>query len=208
MIANEIVALKFAQYLHLPVPPGGVVMNRAGTQPRFFSLELFPDGTKPIPPVNPQELVTKFSDLCWGITLFDAFLINKDRKPGNLAYDEKLDALHIFDHGNCLFGMPGRKKMNKHREIIGTGDHCLEKSLKKAASYKKWVSAIADIPDQFIENAAFQGQDVGYTKGDCEFVRDRLIERKTKIHNFVLAQIDKFAALPEGERKKIREANF
>ena len=85
-------------------------MNRAGTQPRFFSLELFPDGPKPIPEVDPKMLARDFTDLCWGITLFDALLINKDRKPGNLAFDANLRAVHIFDHGNCLFGLLGARR--------------------------------------------------------------------------------------------------
>lgn len=204
MIANEIVALAVAQYLHLPVPPGGVVMNRAGTQPRFFSLELFPDGAKPIPPVDPKMLAKRFPDLCWGITLFDAFLINKDRRPGNLAFDDKLDAIHIFDHGNCLFGTPGRTRVNNHLDWIGTGDHCLEKNLPTVTGYAKWIRAIREMPDEFIVNAASRGEGLGYSKNDCQFLSEHLIKRKARLHKFVLNQLDKFAELGEREREKLR----
>ena len=205
MIANEIVALAIAQYLHLPAPPGGMVMNRPGTQPRFFSLELFPDGPKPIPPVDPEMLAREFTELGWGITLFDAFLINKDRKPRNLAFDDNLRAIHIFDHGNCLFGVPGRKKVNNHVNLIGTGDHCLEKNLQKTTGYAKWISSIREMPDQFIENAVSRGEGVGYSKSDCRFICDHLVKRKTRLHEFVLNQLGKFAALAEGEKEKIRQ---
>ncbi|GAA5511225.1 hypothetical protein [Novipirellula caenicola] len=208
MVSNEIVALGFAQYLHLPVPPGGVVMNRAGTQPRFFSLEIFPDGPKPTPHADPAVIADKFTALCWGITLFDALLINKDRRPGNLAYDEKFDAIAIFDHGNCLFGTPGRQKIRNHVDLIGTGDHCLEKNLKRATGYKGWIEAIRDIPDAFIRNTVARGEGVGYSRDDCQFISEQLISRKARLHEFVLKQIEKFASLPPAERKKIQELTF
>lgn len=203
MVSNEIVALGFAQYLHLPVPPGGIVMNRPGTQPRFFSLEIFPDGPKPFPHPDPADITEKFTRLSWGITLFDALLINKDRKPANLAYDKQFDAVAIFDHGNCLYGGAGRRKVNKHVNLIGTGNHCLVKNLKRATGYKDWIEEIRQIPEAFIRKTVSRGEGIGYTKSDCDFMSERLIKRKERLHEFVSTQIDKFESLHGGERQKI-----
>lgn len=204
MVANEIVAFAIAQFLHLPVPPGGLVMDRSGAKPCFFSLELFPDGPKPIPPVDPRMLVTDFTVLCWGITLFDALIINRDRRPGNLAFDPDLGAVHIIDHGNCLFGTPGRQKIMDYADLIGTGDHCLESNLRQTTGYGQWISAIRQIPDEFIKNAVSQGWGVGYSKDDCKFISDHLIKRKARLHEFVVKQLKKFRALPEGEKETLR----
>lgn len=207
-ISNEIVALGFAQYFHLPVPPGGLAMNHENTQPRFFSLEIYPDSQKPFKAVDPIFAAHKFPELSWRIILFDAFLINKDRNPTNLVYDESLDSLAIFDHGDCILGITGQKKLQKHAERIGTGNHCLEKNVKTAAGYKNGIEEIHNIPDAFISKTVKRGEGVGYSKADCDLITDYLIQRKTRIHELVKKQINKFKALVPAEREKILKMKF
>jgi len=211
IVANEIVAHALAQHLLLPIPIGGIATD-GDEEPCYFSLEIFPDGPKPIQrhvKDKLEEIVDKFTELCWGITLFDALIINKDRKPKNLACPENLESIHIFDHGHCLFEKVGLDRVTKHQEWIGIGDnHCLAKLLKDTTGYKAWMSSIRDIPDGFIRKAAMLGEEVGYTSAECRCISDFLIARRCKLHQLVLNQLGKFNALEEEEKEKLRQMDL
>jgi hypothetical protein len=81
MLANEIVSLSIAQYLHLPVPPAGVAIESNTSLPYLFSIELLPEQPKQSLKPNPAKIVQIHPELSWSIILFDILMINKDRKP-------------------------------------------------------------------------------------------------------------------------------
>ena len=84
----------------------------------------------------------------------------------------------------------------------------MEKNLQKTTGYAKWISAIREMPDQFIQNAVYRGEEGGYSKSDCQFICDHLMKRKTRLHEFVLKQLEKFASLAEGEKETLRQMDI
>jgi hypothetical protein len=95
IVANELVCGRIAGVLLLPCPPGALMQKDADTY--FFSLD-FNIAGQALPPASASEIVAKFPRLAWGIIVFDVFVMNSDRHPGNIAYDTSTDQVQIFDH--------------------------------------------------------------------------------------------------------------
>jgi hypothetical protein len=205
-VANEIVSLTIAQYLHLPIPPGGIVMDQTNTYPYFFSLELLPGTAKPTPVINARQVAHQHPELAWGIILFDILLINKDRKPRNLMLDEQSNALYIFDHGNCIYGAAGKNKVEFHKDLIGIGDfHCLAKNMTSLDSYSTWIDIFYEMPNTFIQKSVEKGLNVGFSKADCDYISKVLINRKNRLHEFIVKQIIKFSRLDIHSKNTLKE---
>ena len=99
VLANELICNRLAHALLLPCPPGAT-LDRDGV-PYFFSLDFNLAGES-LPPADPSEIVEKYPRLSWGITLFDALVMNHDRHDKNIAYDADTSRLQIFDHSHAF----------------------------------------------------------------------------------------------------------
>lgn len=90
--ANELVAAKLAELLGLPIPPFGVAYQdgtpyfyTADFNPKRLGREAFtPDGKLP-KLADWTEITRERTPLCWGIILFDIWIVNPDRAPINIA---------------------------------------------------------------------------------------------------------------------------
>jgi hypothetical protein len=101
IVANELVCGRIAGALLLPCPPGALMQKDVDTY--FFSLD-FNIAGETLPPVSASALVAKNPRLAWGIIVFDAFVMNGDRHPGNIAHDTSTDKIQIFDHSHAFVG--------------------------------------------------------------------------------------------------------
>ncbi len=121
-LANELLCLRLGMALRLPVPLG-VILERNGHH-YYASLHVATTGEK-LPPATEADLDAIASDerLTCGIVMFDSWILNEDRFPGNISYLDDTQQTFIFDHGRAFLGRNGRTYLDGQRDSIGIGDH-------------------------------------------------------------------------------------
>src|SRR3954463_13559521 len=78
VIANELLAAQIGQFLKLPVPPGGVVVDPNGT-PYYASMDFNITGNS-LPPIIEGDFAAAFGGVAVASVLaFDILIANSDR---------------------------------------------------------------------------------------------------------------------------------
>lgn len=197
IVANELICARLALAVGLPVPPGFLVMKDG--EPWFVSLNFNLAG-EPLPPIRPQLLVARKPELCAGIVLFDAWVLNPDRHARNLAHDTSTDDVQIFDHSRALMptDMAQRQYAEQMVDSPAIGAHCLARELTDASAFKGWHQRIMAIPEHQLTDALQAAVDVGLEPGNVGFFMDYLLERRSRLPNIVAANPLVFPSLNLG----------
>lgn len=186
--ANEYVCGLLAQAIRLPVAQG-VFVNRKG-EAHYASFNSYVSkmiGPRCIPP-HAKEIVANLPVLACGIVVFDVWIHNKDRHPGNVGYDRDRDSVHIFDHGEAFMRDPDVP--NYLRSNIGTvflGDHCISPYIDaNALGYmNEWIEKIAAIPESFIRTILQEAMDYGIDDTMAQAGEEFLLRRRDNLHNLI-----------------------
>ena len=197
IVANEYVCARLATAVGLPVPPGFLV--KKGDEPWFVSMDFNLSGNV-LPPILPDLLLAHNPQLCAGIVLFDAWVLNPDRHAKNLAHDTTTDAVVIFDHSRAL--MPTDRPQREYAEAMvdkpAIGAHCLAAVLKDASTFKYWHQRLMAVPEHQITDALKDAAEVGLEPGNVDFFRQYLLDRRVALPNIVANNTGVFPSLNLG----------
>src|SRR5260221_9910986 len=101
VVINEFIANQLAKAILLKTPDGFIIDK--DSKPHYVSMNFNLAGHD-LPPADPFAIVTAKPELSLGIVLFDAWILNNDRHPSNIAFDTSTNVVQIFDHSHSLFG--------------------------------------------------------------------------------------------------------
>lgn len=195
IVANEVICGALGRGLCLPVPPGFVV-DREGV-PQHVSLDFNLAG-EGLPPADPVALIAAHPKLAAGIVLFDSWIVNTDRHPGNLAFFPANLQVNIFDHSHAFLGSgtDGRAHLEAHRGQLGIAGHCLASLLTEPSHFDEWLTRLAGIPTYWIEQALWDATSVGMEEDLVPFCLQFLEERRANMRQILRASSGAFPAIP------------
>ncbi len=199
IVANEYICARLAVAVGLPVPPGFLV--KKGDEPWFVSMDFNLAGNT-LPPILPNLLVARDPNLCAGIVLFDAWILNPDRHDKNLAHDTTTDAVTIFDHSRALMpiDLPQRHLATQAQSTtcFERGTHCLAPVITDASTFVHWHQRILAVAEHQITDALNDAAEVGLEPGNVDFFRQYLLDRRVNLPNIVAAHTTAFPSLNLG----------
>ncbi|MBL7955408.1 MAG: hypothetical protein JNJ91_10240 [Flavobacteriales bacterium] len=197
IVANEYICARLAAAVGLPVPPGFLV--KKDDEPWFVSMDFNLAGDV-LPPIIPQILLARKPELCAGIVLFDAWILNPDRHARNLAHDTTTDAVIIFDHSRALMptDLPQRQYAEAMVDKPAIGAHCLGTILKDASTFKYWHQRILAVAEHQITDALNDAAEVGLEPGNVHFFRQYLLDRRQRLPKIVANNPGAFPSLTLG----------
>ena len=180
----------------MPCPPGALMQKDADTY--FFSLD-FNIAGQALPPVSAPALVAKFPRLVWGIIVFDAFVMNSDRHPGNIAHDTSTDKVQIFDHSHAFLSPGGDidQTLAARRNDLAIGGHCLAGEINTLDGKDEWIAKVGLIPDYFIEGLIVAGCDCGIPSNKKDLLITFVKQRRDNLKNLFDASMNKFPKVPK-----------
>ena len=197
IVAAELIAARLGQAILLPIPPAFIV-DRDG-EPWFTSLDFNLAG-EALPPVNGGAAVDRFPDICAGIVVFDAWIMNEDRHCRNLACHTASGRLQVFDHSRAL--MPHRDQRefaanNGDNLAIGS-NHCLAAHLVDELGFTEWIRRIQEIPTFYIRQVLKDAVTVGLRSHNVNFFFHLLLERRNRLRQLLKDHRSSFPALQFG----------
>ncbi len=188
VVINELVCWHLAQALLLPIPPGFLIEHDA--VPHYVSLNFNLAGEE-LPPADAADVVAADPALACGIVAFDAWLLNADRHPGNIAHDAATGRVQIFDHANAFLGK-GRAHLEVLKGSLDISNHCLVRELRTPAGFSHWLPRMAAIPRYYIEDVVRSTMELGLSADDAGFCIDVLETRRRALPEMLRRSRDAF----------------
>jgi hypothetical protein len=193
-VANELICADLARGVRLPVPPSFLVYK--GDEPYHVSLNFHLSG-EDLPPANAGAIVADDPDLAWGLILFDAWICNRDRHAGNLAYDKATKRMTVFDHSHCFVASGATAGLDGLRGSLAIGGHCLASQAKAVDGVRRWHARIMEVPEFYVREAVQQTVGVGPMTTDvASFCADFLLERRPRLVDLLKASKATFPNVP------------
>jgi hypothetical protein len=186
-IANEMLCLRLAHALKLPVPSGGVI--KKDDQLYFASLVFsLAEETLPKPTWSDiQAIVANDPWLACGIVVFDSWICNDDRHRGNIRYNRESQQAILIDHGSSPFYGSSPEKAEAELEsfrdklVVNHNTHCLAAKITSLSDFAEWHSRIKAIPDYFIRETVHESVELGLPESQEEFLSDYLLKRRERL---------------------------
>lgn len=185
-VYNELVAVRLAQTLHIPIADG--VLTAAGTGHAFASLELAAPGL-PLPDVpegHHGRVAELYPDAVASLVAFDIWIGNSDRARN---FKASLVTPHVpvfrgFDHSHALLGIeaspPRCLRQLREGDLIAETHPFFGKV--KLAPLAGWVKRIQSIPDDYIRECCEFGRPIGaVTVKTQKAVSQALLQRRIKL---------------------------
>jgi hypothetical protein len=195
IVANELVCSRIAGALLLPCPPGALMQKDVDTY--FFSLD-FNIAGQALPPASASAVVSKFPRLAWGIIVFDAFVMNVDRHPANIAHDTSTDAVQIFDHSHAFMGPSADidQTLTARQNDLAIGGHCLAAEINTIDGKNDWIRKVGLIPDYFIEGLIAAACDCGIPPDKKGSLITFVKHRRDNLKILFDASMNRFSKVP------------
>lgn len=207
IVANEYICAKLGEFIGLPIPPFAIVQGKGSRpDPWFVSLDFNLTG-QPLPDAEPEECVSKFPRETVGIVLFDAWIANSDRHPGNISLDQpqgRSPRINVFDHSHALFGVDGPGRLTNVVEKVGITEtantgahrHCLLDEIRDEELFDDWFKRIELTPDFLIDDSCAVVADLGIlTLGEKELAAQFLKRRRSTLRAIVLSALAEFRGI-------------
>lgn len=192
-VANELLCGMLGRGIGLPIPPGFIIED--GGTPWHVSLNFNLAGQQ-LPPADCAALVQAQPFLAAGIIVFDAWIVNADRHPGNLAFDQSTGRVNVFDHSHAFYPSTiGRQHLINHEKDALVARNALTSHIKDLASVSSWLDRISQVPHFWIEDAVRGAVGVGLPAADTQFCIDYLENRRTSLRSLLLAQQNAFTGV-------------
>lgn len=192
-VYNELVAVRLAQILHIPIA-NGLLTDRDGAD-HFASLHIGRSNEK-LPPLQDYQLKAvafRYEDEVAALTAFDIFIGNQDRR-GNIVASVVSDH-RIFggiDHGMALLSVEHLPANSL--EKLGSGKLIVEfhpfYRYVSGAALTAWASRIATAEPRDIRECCYCAKDVGSVPIDIqERLADILLQRKINLPAIIATHI-------------------
>jgi hypothetical protein len=198
-VANELVAAEMGRILRLPVPPGFIVQD-TNQVPYYSSLDFNLTGVA-LPPIIPANFIATFQADLAEIVVFDIFIANPDRHPGNLSADYANPAkFSVFDHSHALLGAgavgTGTATLQRGQNSITVGaNHAIISGVANEALLVRAIERVESIPDYFIQSVVTEAAQYGLTAQDATDLTLFLGDRRARIRQLISGNKNLFPAI-------------
>jgi hypothetical protein len=189
-VANELVAVELGRILRLPIPPGFIILDTNQTA-YYASLNFNLTGVA-LPPIIPANFITSFHGEIGAILVFDIFIANLDRHPGNLSadYNGNPPSYNLFDHSHCLLGSgaPGTGVASltaAANSIVIAPNHALIGGIQNEALLVQAVERVESIPDYFIPSVVREAAQYGLTPVEENELSTFLQQRRNQLRHLI-----------------------
>jgi hypothetical protein len=161
-----------------------------------------------LPPADVAALVRDLPRLACGIVVFDAWILNLERRPENLTYDARTREVQIFDHSRALLHTHGAHHLIAHVGQLGLhpGEHCLASSIESLAWFDDWHERIRQVPEFYIRDALDEAAELGVIADDCQFCCEFLLDRRSHLKDVFREYLRLFPALMASLASPFEEA--
>lgn len=184
-VANEGICAALAGLVGLPVPPGTVAETQEG--PGYVSLRFGDRSVTPPPLLNATKLIEKEPRLAAGVVVFDMWVWNPDRNPGNIAYAPPTFPLTIFDHGDALLSDTHRPSPQS-RLLTPPPESFIAGRLGDPDDVLLWLERIERLDDGLVGEAVERVRAAGALKrADAKLATDYLKSRRTRLRDILNA---------------------
>jgi hypothetical protein len=209
-VPNELICCELGRFIGLPVPPGAMVSQATGGS-LFASLD-FNLTANTLPPVDVAGCVKGLPLLSAGLLLFDIWVANLDRHPGNFAVDflATPPEMNVFDHSHALFGYSAGDGENRLKLLTdrlgvswstnapvdsGKHRHCLLDTVSSDGDFGFWIERISATPDFFIRDVCGRATSHGATADEIDAAIAFLIHRRNDMKTIVRLHQAEFTAI-------------
>lgn len=190
-VANELLCGRLGRTIGLPIPPGFIVEDSG--VPWHVSLNFNLAGQQ-LPPADCAALVQAHPGLAGGIVVFDAWIVNGDRHPGNIAFDQTSQRVNVFDHSHAFYAADlGKNYLIQFQNNALVGSNCLSRHLTDLQGVAEWLERVAQVPDYMIEDAVNEAATVGLPAADISFCIDFLKTRRGNLRSLILQEQGAFS---------------
>jgi hypothetical protein len=187
-LANELMCMRLAHALKLPVPVGGIVKRESDGLVYFASLDCSA-AAESLPPVTLADIKQIVSDawLTCGIIVFDAWLLNEDRGPKNIIFDRATHSTYLIDHGRMpLIGaldVSASDHLARSRSSLAItyNNHCLIRSIEGLEHFDAWHARLKAIPEYFIRETVLESEEFGISRESADELSDFLLDRRERL---------------------------
>ena len=187
------------------------MVSQPGGSPVFASLDFNLAGNT-LPPVDVAKCVQLLPSLSVGLLLFDIWVANCDRHPGNFSVDflAAQPQMNVFDHSHALFGYDagnGESRLKALRDRLGvswrTGDpiqsgphrHCLLDAVATDDHLTFWHERIKATPDFFLRDKCEAALAIGATRTEVDAAAEFLCHRRDTMMSIVEMHRSEFRAI-------------
>ena len=182
-VACELICGQLGRMLGIPIPPGFII-DDAGV-PWHVSLD-FNLGGQQLPPADAAALAAQHPRLAAGIVVFDSWIVNGDRHPGNLSYDQSTGSVHLFDHSHAFYATPnGRHYLDAMRNRSLVQSNCVTQFVEDLVDVDFWLNRVGAVPDFMIEDSVRAAVAVGLPTADEQFCVDFLKDRRVRLRDLL-----------------------
>jgi hypothetical protein len=190
-LANEVLCLRLAQILKLPIPYGGIIEKDGHLY--FASLEygIAPE-TLPKPTKGDVRMIAADAWLTCGIIVFDSWIVNEDRHEANLLYDRSTRMAYLIDHGTAFFfgATPDKAvaELESYRDklVVNSRNHCLAAEATTLSDFNEWHRRVKGIPEYYIRESIDEAVELGLPAEHAAFCVDMLLERREHLKGLFL----------------------
>ena len=192
-VANELICGQLGRGLGLPIPPGFIIED--GGTPWHVSLDFNLAGQQ-LPPADCAALAQRHPDLAAGIVVFDSWIVNADRHPGNLAFDQSTGGVNLFDHSHAFYAATlGRQYLINHENAALAHSHCLTPHLTDLVGVDRWLGRLNEVPRFWVEDAVQSAVSVGLPAADVQYCIDYLLNRRSALRGLLQQQQNAFRSV-------------
>jgi hypothetical protein len=197
-IINEVVAAEIGRRLRIPVPPSCVVQDEEGN-PFFASLNFNLTGDT-LPPIIPATFRDTFPGKCAEIVVFDSYIANPDRHPGNLSADYAAPArFNIFDHSHALLGSgpAGVARLPGLVDDLGIGGHCLKDVISDDRQFGSMLERVEALEEYFIRDVIGDVSEYGLNQAEGDQLIAFLLARRGRVRGLMSANKASFPGIQQ-----------
>ncbi len=197
-VYNELVAIKLAQTLHIPVADG--VLTTTGDGPGYASLQLDYPGIE-LPDVmysDASMVIERYHDHAAALTLFDILIGNLDRS-GNMKASLVTPHIPVFsgyDHSHTLLDCDEtpRKSLNRLNSNKLLVEYHPFYGLLSPSCLESWLNRITETDDSIIRECCLFGCTFRAVVPELQQqLADALVHRKNLLPEIVSVNIGKIA---------------
>jgi hypothetical protein len=206
LLVNELIAAEMGHFLRIPVPPACIVADSDGRH-YFASLSFALTGAA-LPPIIPDNFYGTFPSGSADLLVFDIFIANYDRHPGNLAAEYGNPArFNVFDHSHCLLngsaptGGEVRLQAAQNALVIdgrGFGSrHCLIDKITDDGLFLPILQRLESIPSWFVESVVEGASGYGLTPAETTALTTFLLNRRNSVRELIRANHNAFPSIAQ-----------
>jgi hypothetical protein len=187
-VPNELVSAELGRILRLPVPPGFIVLDT--TQGAYYaSLDFNLTGVA-LPPVIAANFIATFRHELAAIVVFDIFIANPDRHPGNLSADYNPPTFNLFDHSHALLGSgtagTGAAALHAAENSVAlNANHAVIAGVDNEQALISAIERVELIPDYFIDSIVQEATQYGLLADESHLLRTFLRNRKMQVRHLI-----------------------